>query len=107
MKHLILVLLFVAGGTVFAAEKTTVNVQVTDKGFEPAEIKVKPGTHVVLKVTRKTESTCATEVVVKEKSIKTDLPLNKEISIDVGIVKKGETKFSCAMEMITGHIVAQ
>ncbi len=82
-----------------------VTLQVTEKGFEPSEIKVKPGSHVVLKITRKTETTCANEIVIKEKKIKKDLPLNKEISVDVGVLSKGDIRFACGMNMISGHII--
>lgn len=84
-----------------------VTLQVTEKGFEPSEIKVKPGTHLVLKITRKTDATCATQIFIAEKKIKTDLPLNKEVSVDVGSLKKGEVNFACGMDMITGHILVQ
>jgi plastocyanin domain-containing protein len=114
MKNILMLSLFlVIGSTSFAADKVaaknteTINVQVTEKGFEPAEINVKPGTHVILKVTRKTDQTCAMDVVIKEKNIKQALPLDKEVTVDVGTVKKGETKFSCAMDMITGHIISK
>lgn len=92
----------------FAADKTqSVLLQVTEKGFEPNQIDVKPGSHVVLKITRKTDATCATQIVVKDRKIKADLPLHKEISVDVGVLKKGEVRFACAMDMITGLIVAK
>ncbi len=80
---------------------------VTEKGFEPKEIKVKSGTHVVLKITRKTDDTCATEIQVKEKKIRKALPLNKEVTVDLGILKDGEVHFACGMNMMTGHILAQ
>ncbi len=114
MKSILLSLVFtVLALNSFAAEKAAVknteviHVQVTEKGFEPAEINVKSGTHVILKVTRKTDETCAMDVVIKEKNIKQALPLDKEITVDVGTVKKGQTKFSCAMDMITGHIISK
>ena len=72
-----------------------------------AKISVKPGTHVILKVTRKTDSTCATEIKITEKKIKKDLPLNKEVSADVGVLEKGQIKFACGMNMITGYIIAE
>jgi plastocyanin domain-containing protein len=81
--------------------------QVTENGFEPSEIKVKPGTHVILKITRKTEITCATQIVIKERKIQVDLPLGKETLVDVGALKKGAIRFACGMDMISGHIVAE
>ena len=89
-------------------EKTqTVNLSVTEKGFVPNKISVKPGTHVILKVIRKTDSTCATEIKISEKKIKKDLPLNKEIIVDVGTLEKGKIRFACAMDMISGFIIVE
>lgn len=85
----------------------TIPMLVTEKGFEPAEIKVKPGTHVVLKITRKTDATCATQIFIAEKKIKQDLPMNKEVTVDVGTLKKGDVRFACGMDMITGHIIIE
>ncbi|MBK7959910.1 MAG: cupredoxin domain-containing protein [Bdellovibrionales bacterium] len=84
----------------------TVSLLVTENGFEPSEIKVKPGTRVKLKITRKTETTCATQIVIKERKIQVDLPLGKETLVDVGVLKKGDIRFACGMDMISGHIVA-
>ncbi len=86
-------------------ELQTVPLQVTEKGFEPSEIKVKPGTHVILKVIRKTDKTCATQIVIKEKKIKTELPINKEVLVDVGVLQKGDIRFACGMDMLSGHLI--
>lgn len=90
-----------------AVKTQTTNLSVTEKGFEPDKITVKPGTHLVLKVTRKTNATCATEIVIKDKKIKQELPLNKEVSIDVGVLAKGKVSFACGMDMISGVIVTE
>lgn len=84
------------------AEAVKVDVLVTEKGFEPSTIIVKPGSNVTLNITRKTDVTCATQVVVPSKKIKKDLPLNKMVSVDVGTVKKGEIAFGCGMNMMVG-----
>jgi plastocyanin domain-containing protein len=84
-----------------------ISLKVTEKGFEPSEIKVKPGTHVVLKVTRVTDDTCATQIQIKEKKIKVKLDKDIVATVDVGILKKGEIKFACGMDMISGHIIAE
>ena len=81
--------------------------QVTENGFEPNQIEVKPDTPVVLKVTRKTDNTCATEIKVTEKKIKKALPLNETVSVDLGKLKKGDHKFSCGMDMLSGQIVSK
>lgn len=77
-----------------------ISVSVTEGGFEPKLIDVKPGSDVVLKVTRKTDSTCAKEVQVPSKNIKMELPLNEEISISLGKLEKGEIRFGCGMNMM-------
>ena len=108
MKKVILVLsLICIGGILNAAEKqkneiTNVEVSVTDKGFEPSTINVKPGASVILNITRKTDATCATQVQVPSKKIKKDLPLNQMVSVDIGKVKKGEIAFGCGMNMMLG-----
>lgn len=112
MKSFLFVLALMGGMQMSHAAKAkdavqTIELKVTDKGFEPSEIKVKPGTHLVLKVTRVTDMTCATKIKVKEKKILADLPLNKEVKVDLGTLKKGDVTFACGMDMITGHVIAQ
>lgn len=109
MKHLLITtLLFLSTQVSIAKEAVqTIPVQVTENGFEPSKIDVKPGTHVILKVTRKTDTTCATSIQVKEKKIKKELPLNKEVSVDLGTLQKGEIRYACGMDMITGHLIVK
>ncbi|MBI5171071.1 MAG: cupredoxin domain-containing protein [Candidatus Eisenbacteria bacterium] len=80
-------------------------VSVTAKGFEPANIPVKAGKPIVLVVTRKTDRTCATEVVMKSPAINVPLPLNKPVEIKLAAQKPGTLRFACAMDMITGQLV--
>ena len=82
--------------------KKEINVTVTEKGFEPSQIQAKAGEHVVLNITRKTDTTCAKQVQVPSvsKDKKIDLPLNKVVSVDLGELKKGEVKFGCGMSMM-------
>lgn len=109
MKSYILVLMMTLGLQTVYAKETIKNIElrVTENGFEPSEIKVTPGTHVILNITRKTEVTCATQIKIKEKSIKEELPLNKMVKVDLGILKKGDIRFACGMDMISGHIIAE
>jgi len=79
-----------------------IELQVTEKGFEPSRVDVKPGATVTLNVTRKTDSTCATAIQVPSKKIRKELSLNKAVSRDLGKLQKGEICFGCAMNMILG-----
>ena len=86
----------------------TVILTVTDHGFEPKTVDVKPGIPVVLKITRMTEMTCATEIIIPTKKIKRDLPLNQTVEIKIGKLKKGEIRFGCGMNMMeSGQIHVQ
>jgi plastocyanin domain-containing protein len=86
---------------------SVVQLQVTEKGFEPDHVTIKPGTKVTLMVTRKTDSTCGTAISIPSKKIKKDLPLNQTVSIDLGVLAKGELNFSCGMNMLRGQIIVQ
>ncbi len=77
------------------------------EGFVPAEVKIKKGEKVNLVVTRKTDKTCATALVMKEKGIDVDLPLNKPVSVALKADKHGELKYACPMDMITGKIIVE
>ncbi len=81
-----------------------VNLTVTEKGFQPSTIDVGAGKAVTLKITRKTDDTCATQINIPSKKIKKELPLNKEVSVELGKLDKGEIRFACGMDMITGII---
>ncbi len=106
---LLLALGFVAIGSQAAnieekASAGIVNLTVTEKGFQPNTIDVAAGKSVTLKITRKTDATCATQINIPSKKIKRELPLNKEVSVELGKLDKGEIRFACGMDMITGII---
>jgi len=104
--------LLLAGGCAGpASEKVVpsgaVAIQVTEKGFEPAEVTVTRGRPVRLVVTRKTDRTCAKEFVLAELNIRKDLPLNQPVEITFTPAAGGELRYACGMNMITGKIVVQ
>jgi plastocyanin domain-containing protein len=104
------VLLF--AGSAAAEEKKpaekTVEVTVTEKGFEPKEIRAKVGELLTLIITRKVEETCATEVVLDEYNIKQTLPLNQAVKVSFTPKKTGKLKYGCAMnKMIGARIVIE
>ena len=109
MKNILVAAIIVCASSMAnAADKTDaqiVDLSVTEKGFEPNTVNVGPGKSVVLKITRKTDSTCATQVQIPSKKIKKDLPLNKVVSIDLGKLEKGEIRFGCGMNMMQGGMI--
>lgn len=98
------ILAFSIMGSVYAS---TININVTDKGFEPSNIKVSTKENVILAITRKTDETCATEISIPSRKIRKLLPLNKLVTIDLGKLKKGDLNFSCGMDMTSGVINVQ
>jgi plastocyanin domain-containing protein len=108
MKFLSLAILALGISNSFATENfQSVILSVTENGFEPSTINVKPGTNVDLKITRKTNSTCAREILIPSKNIKKELPLNKAVNIQTGKLERGEITFACGMNMVTGVIVVK
>jgi plastocyanin domain-containing protein len=87
------------------AKPRTIEVAVSSEGFVPAEIHVKRGEKVNLVVTRTTERTCATAIVIKDLGVSRDLPLNEAVTVAVAPEKKGKLRYACPMDMITGTIV--
>ena len=85
----------------------SVAISVTENGFVPNEIHLRAGQPVTLVVTRRTEKTCATELVLKDYDISRKLPLNESVRIPFTPTQSGSLTYSCAMGMIQGHIVVE
>ncbi len=114
MKKAALLALLVAL-PVLAADKATpapaagktIEIKVTDAGFEPREIQVKKGQPVTLSFLRTTERTCIKAVDIPAEKVKNfQLPLDKAVAITITPAKAGVEAFHCtAMGMGGGKIV--
>jgi len=93
----------IAEGTVKDGVRT-VEMAVTDKGFEPAQVKVKKGEKLRFVITRKTDVTCATEIVIPDHGINTALPLGKAVTVELTPKKSGEIRYACGMGHVNGII---
>lgn len=81
---------------------------VTEKGYEPSPITLKKDEPVKLVVTRKTDQTCATEIVMKDYNINTPLPLDTPVEIAFTPNKTGTLTYGCAMgQMISGTFMVE
>jgi plastocyanin domain-containing protein len=86
----------------------TVELSVTEKGYEPTPVQLKKDEPVKLVVTRKTDQTCATEIVMKDYGINTPLPLNTPVEIAFTPNKTGTLTYGCAMgQMIRGVFMVE
>lgn len=89
-----------------AAAAGKVTVAVTEEGFVPARIPAKAGQPITLAITRKTDRTCAKEILFHGQEGKTDLPLNQTVEVTYTPKAAGEVKFGCAMGMMIGGVLA-
>ena len=100
---------------VLAADKApapagkTIEIKVTENGFEPREIKVKKGQPVTLSFLRTTDRTCIKAVDIPAEKVKNfQLPLDKAVTLTITPAKAGVEKFHCtAMAMGDGKIVVE
>jgi plastocyanin domain-containing protein len=90
-----------------AGDSNRVAIAVTDKGFEPATVTVTAGKPVTLVVTRQTDKTCATELVMEEQHIHQPLPLGTPVEITFTPEKPGELTYACAMDMYHGKVIVK
>jgi len=82
-------------------------VAVTDSGFTPNSITVPAGKAVTLVVTRKTDQTCAKEIVFPEQNIRKALPLNEAVEISLPASPKREIAYKCGMDMLSGKVIVE
>jgi plastocyanin domain-containing protein len=90
-----------------AASGNRIDITVTEKGFQPEKVSVHKGEPVTLVFTRKTDKTCAKDVILQVDEgnrIEKQLPLDRPVEVAVTFPKAGELQYACGMNMITGVI---
>ncbi|MFY0529261.1 cupredoxin domain-containing protein [Archangium gephyra] len=89
-------------------EPRTIALSVTEKGYEPSPVTLKQGEPVKLVLTRTTDQTCATEIVLEDYNINTPLPLNQPVEVAFTPNKTGKLVYGCAMgKMISGVFMVE
>lgn len=84
-----------------------VRIAVTENGFEPASVEIPKNEAVTLVVTRKTDQTCATEMIFAENGARYDLPKDQVVRIELPAGQPDTLHYACAMDMIKGVVVAK
>ncbi len=84
-----------------------IEVRVTEKGFQPATVRIPAGQSVTLRFLRVTENTCATAVHIPDLKVRQELPLNRPVEVPVRRDRPGRLSFACGMDMVTGTIVVE
>ncbi len=92
------------------AHANHIAITVTENGFEPDDITVTKGEPVTFVFERKTDKTCAKEVIIhvdEGNTIEKKLPLDEPVEVAVTFPKSGEVKYACGMDMVKGSINVQ
>jgi plastocyanin domain-containing protein len=94
-----------AANVVRAGPDNLVEVKVTPLGLEPDEVHVHAGLPVTLVVTRTTEKTCATELVIPGVVEKVALPLYAPVRITFVPPHTGTLRYGCGMGMMVSGVL--
>ena len=86
--------------------RPTIAIEVTEDGFMPSVATAPRGVPLTLVVTRTTDQTCATEIVITELAQKWDLPLGRAVRIEVPQGIRDTLHYACGMDMFHGVVVA-
>ncbi|HEY6404116.1 MAG TPA: cupredoxin domain-containing protein [Blastocatellia bacterium] len=84
----------------------TATVEVNSNGFGPSSLKLQAGAPAKVTFVRKTDETCAKEVVIKEYNIDRKLPLNEPVTVEF-TPRKGEFTFACGMDRLKGKLIVE
>lgn len=112
-KTFVIFSIFITGTVIFGAAalakpiEQVVTIEVTSEGFVPAQVKTKANQPIRLVVTRKTDRTCAKEIVIRDFGIDKPLPLNQPVEIAFTPTKAGQIRYACGMNMIAGVIIVE
>lgn len=94
-----------AGRNVKSVQSATVTL--TDKGYQPASLKLQRGVPARVTFVRRLEETCGTEIMLPAYNIRRALPLNEPVVVEFTPDKAGEFNFTCGMGMLRGTVIVQ
>jgi plastocyanin domain-containing protein len=89
------------------SDPTHIPIEVTKDGFTPEKVSVPSGQLITFTFTRKTDETCAKEVILEVDGKKYDeqLPLDTPVELAVTFPKAATLTYACGMDMEHGTIV--
>lgn len=90
-----------------AEQRRQIELAVTEKGFEPTSLKVRRGVPLTLTITRKTDATCATAIIVADYGIQEDLPIDRPVQIAFTPARTGRLKYACSLGKTMGVIIIE
>jgi plastocyanin domain-containing protein len=85
-----------------------IDLSVTVDGFVPTPVVVKANEPITMVITRKTDKTCAKDVVIPDYGIERKLPLDQAVAISFTPTRTGELVYGCSMDrMVSGVLTVQ
>lgn len=85
----------------------TIEIRVTEKGFEPDRIVAKKGERIRLVVKRTTDATCVKDLVMDEFLIWNHLPLNEPFTTTFTIGRRGDFVYTCPSGAVRGTLTVE
>jgi sulfite exporter TauE/SafE/plastocyanin domain-containing protein len=76
-------------------------------GYDPASITAKAGIPLKLIVARHEQNGCSKYLVFPDLGLKTELPDDGQLSVDIPALRAGTYRFTCQMNMLSGQLVVQ
>ena len=86
--------------------RRVIAIEVTEDGFVPSVATAPRGVPMTLVVTRKTDQTCATDIVIAGMGQKWELPLGRAVSIEMPQGIRDTLRYACGMNMFQGMLIA-
>ena len=83
-----------------------IRIQVDGLGFHPDEVKAPAGQLVHLTFVRTSDDGCGQQLIVPSLDLHKDLPLDREVALDLAMPATGRLEFTCGMGMLRGAVVA-
>ena len=93
-------------GTSPGVQGPVVRLEATSEGFVPEQVVIPADRPVTLLVTRRTDQTCAREMVFVGGATH-ELPLKREVRIPVQLAAGDTLHYACGMDMWKGTLVAK
>jgi plastocyanin domain-containing protein len=85
----------------------TAKIEITPKGYQPSNFKLRRGVKARVTFLRTTDATCVKEIVLPDFGIRRTLPLNRPVVVTFTPTRKGSFTFVCGMNMMSGQMIVQ
>lgn len=82
-------------------------IEITTKGYQPTNLKLRRGVKTRVTFLRTTDATCVKEIVLPDFGIRRALPLNQPVVVTFTPTRKGSFSFVCGMNMMSGQLIVQ